>query len=319
MPGSTLEFGIDKPVERQPRVHTRARGAAVRAVRRVPGSFASTYVHFFRRSPLAGISVACLILFSLVAIFAAQLAPQDPYLTDVKSVGQPPSAEHWFGTDLIGRDVLSRVIYGSRITLMVVFAAILLGDSVGFIWGVASGYIGGKFDLISQRALDILISFPAIILALLLLAAIGGGVLTVIIAIAIINIPGSTRIIRSTVLSVKTMPYVEAARTMGASPPRIMARHVAPQCLAPALVIYSVGLGGAVFAESALSFLGVGVPPPAPSWGNILGSALNNLFSPLWWLVLFPGAAITLTIMSFNLLGDGLRDFVDPKLRNRLR
>ena len=161
-------------------------------------------------------------------------------------------------------------------------------------------------------------SFPTLILALLLLVAIGAGLTTVIIAIAITRIPGSTRVTRSVVLSIKETAYVEAARAIGVSPLRTMLRHVAPQCIAPLIVIATLNLGGAIFAESALSFLGLGIPPPAPSWGNMLGGVLAASFKPPWWLVVFPGLAITITIMAANLLGDALRDFLDPKLKKRL-
>ena len=276
------------------------------------------YRRFARSSPLGGISAVVLLTLGLMAVFADFLAPANPLVTDPHAINAPPSISHVLGADRIGRDVLSRVIHGSRITLLVAFASIFLGDSAGFVWGTISGYLGGRLDLLSQRLLDILLSFPTIILALLLLAVLGAGLVTVIIAIAVVNMPRSTRVVRSTVLSVKEMPYVEAARAMGVSPMRIMARHVAPQCIAPMMVLFSVGLGGAVFAESALSFLGVGVPPPAPSWGNMLGGALADVFKPPWWLIMYPGLAIVITIMAFNLVGDGLRDHLDPRLRGRL-
>ncbi len=198
------------------------------------------------------------------------------------------------------------------------FTSITAGTGLGFIWGVLTGYIGGKFDLISQRFLDILMSFPTVILALLLLAAIGAGLWTVILAIAVVSVPNSTRVMRSVVLSVKEMAFVEAARAIGASPIRVMFRHVAPQCIAPLLVVASIGLGVAVFAEAALSFLGLGIPPPTATWGNMLGGVLSNIFKPPWWLVIFPGVAITITILAFNLMGDALRDYLDPRLRGKI-
>ena len=222
------------------------------------------------------------------------------------------------GTDSLGRDTLSRVISGTQLSLFVSVSAVALSKFVGFAWGILSGYVGGRFDLLSQRLLDVLISFPSVILALLLLVALGAGVNTVIIAIAATGIAGTTRIIRSVALLVRESEYVLAARMIGASPVRIMLRHVAPQCIAPLLVVASASLGGAIFTEAALSYLGLGIPPPDPSWGNMLGGILVASFKPPWWLVVFPGCTITLTILAFNLFGDALRDHLDPRLRGRL-
>jgi len=214
--------------------------------------------------------------------------------------------------------VLSRIIFGARITLSVGCISVFLGDAIGFLWGVASGYLGERFDLISQRLVDILMSFPGLILALLLLVVLGAGLSTVIIAIAVTRIPSATRITRSVVLTIKESAYVEAARCIGVPTWAIMWRHVAPQCIAPILIVATLHLGAAIFSESALSFLGMGIPPPAPSWGNMLGGVLAAAFRPPWWLVVFPGVAITIAIMAANLIGDALRDFLDPKLRQRL-
>lgn len=273
---------------------------------------------FVRLSPIGTIAALVWILLLLMAIFAPQLAPYDPQEADYGAIRQAPSAAHLLGADDLGRDILSRLIFGARITLIVSISSVLIGDLLGFLWGVASGYLGGRFDLISQRVLDVLMSFPTLILALLLLVALGAGLTTVIIAIAVTRIPGATRVIRSVVLSVKENAYVEAARMVGVRPVALMLRHIAPQCLAPLIVIATLNLGAAIFAEAALSFLGLGIPPPAPSWGNMLGGVLAASFKPSWWLVVFPGLAITLAVMTANLLGDALRDFLDPKLRRRL-
>ena len=280
--------------------------------------FVSSLQRFIRTSPIGALAALLWLLLILMALFANNLAPYDPQEADYGAIRQAPSAAHLLGADDLGRDVLSRIIFGARITLLVSISSVLIGDVIGFIWGVASGYLGRRFDLISQRILDILFSFPALILALLLLVAIGAGLPTVIIAIAVTRIPSSTRVIRSVVLSIKETAYVEAARAVGVPTWRIMLRHIAPQCIAPLTVIATLNLGSAIFAESALSFLGLGIPPPAPSWGNMLGGVLAASFRPSWWLVIFPGLAITLTIMSANLIGDALRDFLDPKLRKRL-
>jgi ABC-type dipeptide/oligopeptide/nickel transport system permease subunit len=269
-------------------------------------------------APLGAVSVMVWLLLVLMAVFAPALAPYDPIEADFAAVRAPPSSAHWLGTDNLGRDVLSRIIYGARITLVVSISSVLIGDLLGFLWGIASGFWGGRVDLASQRAVDILMSFPALILALLLLAGMGAGLTTVIVAIAVTRIPVSTRITRSVVLSVKEMSYVDAARLTGAPAWRIMLHHIAPQCLAAILVVATLHLGAAIFAESALSFLGLGIPPPAPSWGNMLGGVLAASFKPPWWLVVFPGLAITISIMAANLMGDALRDFLDPKLRKRL-
>jgi ABC-type dipeptide/oligopeptide/nickel transport system permease subunit len=273
---------------------------------------------FVRTTPVGAASAVLLVAMSLTALLATQLAPFDPLETNYASTRRPPSAEHWLGTDHLGRDTLSRIIYGARVTLLVALASVVVGDTAGLLWGVLSGYLGGRFDLFSQRFLDILMSFPTLILAMLLMISLGQGLHTVIVAIAVTRVPIATRIIRSVVLSVKELPYVEAVRAEGASSWRIMQHHIAPQCMASFLVVVSAHLGIAIFTESALSFLGLGVPPPHPSWGNMLGGVLAESFKPPWWMVVFPGAAITLTILATDLFGDGFRDYLDPKLRGQL-
>jgi len=273
---------------------------------------------FTGMSPLGTASAILLIALLLIAIFADQIAPYHPLVADFKALRYPPYPAHWLGTDNLGRDVLSRLIHGSRISLSIAIISTVIGKIIGVTWGILSGYLGGRFDLISQRLVDVLLAFPGIILSMMLLAALGGGVVTVIIAITLLSVAGTVRVIRSVVLSVKEMTYVEAARAIGVPNARIMLRHVAPQTIAPALVLFSASMGGAIFAEAALSFLGLGIPQPTPSWGNMLGGVLANQFRPQWWLVLFPGLTITLTILAFNLVGDTLRDFLDPKLRGRL-
>lgn len=273
---------------------------------------------FARTSPIGAWAAIFLLILFLMAIFANQVAPYHPLEADFRALRQPPTFNHWLGTDNLGRDVLSRLMHGARISLLVAIVSTVLSKLLGLAWGIVTGYLGGGFDLISQRIVEVLLAFPGIILSMLLLAALGGGLGTVILAITLLGIAGTVRVIRSVVLSVKEMAYVESARTIGASRLRIMARHVAPQCIAPILVIFSASLGGAIFAEAALSFLGLGIPQPNPSWGNMLGGILADQFRPKWWLVIFPGVAITLTVLAFNLVGDALRDFLDPKLKKRL-
>ena len=270
---------------------------------------------FFRSSPLGGLCAVLLLLLASVAVFAERLAPHNPLAANYALTRDAPMGARVLGTDHLGRDVLSRIIFGARVTLMVAVSSVILGDTIGFLWGVASGYLGGRVDLISQRVLDVMMSLPALILALLLMGALGAGLSTVIFAIAVTRVPLSTRVVRSMVLSVKELAYVEAAGALGASRARVMTRHIAPQCVAPFLVITTGHLGAAIFIEAALSFVGVGVPPPTPSWGNMLGGVLAEAFKPPWWMVVFPGTAITVTILAVNLFGDALRDFLDPKLK----
>ena len=272
-------------------------------------------VRFVRSSPLGTIAAVLLITLILVAIFADQLAPYDPLVADYSVSRSPPSAAHVFGADQLGRDTLSRIIHGARVSLFVALVSVLLGDSAGLLWGIASGYLGGRFDLVSQRLLDTLLSFPGLILAMLLLVGLGAGLQTVIIAIAVTRVPLATRVIRSVVLSLRNLAYVEAARALGSSNLRIMALHILPQCIAPFLVIVSANIGVAITTEAALSFLGIGVPPPTPTWGNMLGGVLAESFKPPWWLVVYPGMFLTATVLAANLFGDAIRDFLDPKLR----
>jgi peptide/nickel transport system permease protein len=272
---------------------------------------------FARWSPLTTTALVLLVIPVVLAILAPWIAPYDPTLNQYSKLVQEPSAEHIMGTDKLGRDVFSRLLYGTRISLFVAFSAVLLGEALGFLLGVMTAYVGGRFDLVSQRLVDVLMSFPTLILAMLLMAGLGAGITTIIIAIAVTRIPGSSRIIRSVALSVKGLNYVEAARVVGASHWRIMLQHIAPQCVAPLLVVFSLNLGAAIFAEAALSYLGVGVPPPTPSLGNMLGEQNAQSFKPPWWLVLYPGLAITIIILAANLVGDGLRDFLDPRLKGR--
>ena len=270
---------------------------------------------FVRRSPLSAFwgCIAAAIVFMAVA--APYLAPYEPLKSDFRRMSKPPDTRNYFGTDQIGRDTFSRVIHGSRASLTVGFAAVLLGTTLGALWGLASGYLGGRFDIVSQRMIEFMQSFPDLILAMAIAMALGAGTGTVIVAIAITRVPFGGRVIRSVVLSLKEMSYVEAARGVGASNLRVMLRHILPQCVAPYLILATTHLGVAIIIEASLGFLGVGIPPPNPTWGNMLSDALNSGLVPPWWLVLFPGAAITITVLAFNLLGDGIRDMLDPRLR----
>jgi ABC-type dipeptide/oligopeptide/nickel transport system permease subunit len=270
---------------------------------------------FACRSPISAFWACIAAAIIAMAIAAPVVAPYDPLKSDFRAMTKPPSERHYFGSDQIGRDTLSRLIHGSRASLTVAIGAVVLGTTLGALWGLACGYFGGRFDIISQRIIEFLQSFPDLILAMAIAMALGAGMGTVIVAIAITRIPFGGRVIRAVVLSVKEMAYVEAARGLGASHLRIMAQHILPQCLAPYLILATTHLGVAIIIEASLGFLGVGIPPPTPTWGNMLADSLNAGLVPPWWLVLFPGAAITLTVLAFNLLGDGIRDILDPRLR----
>jgi peptide/nickel transport system permease protein len=270
---------------------------------------------FARRSPMSAFWGCIAALIIVIAIAAPALPLYPPLKSDFRAMTKPPNERHLFGTDQIGRDALSRVVHGSRASLTIAVSAVVLGTTFGAFWGLACGYFGGRFDLISQRLMEFLQSFPDLILAMAIAMALGAGFGTVIVAIAITRIPFGGRVIRSVVLSLKEMSYVEAARGLGASHARMMLRHILPQCVAPYLILATTHLGVAIIIEAALGFLGVGIPPPTPTWGNMLADSLNAGLVPPWWLVLFPGAAITLTVLSFNLLGDGIRDALDPRLR----
>jgi peptide/nickel transport system permease protein len=279
------------------------------------GRWMGGLAYFARRSPMSAFWGVIAALVLLIAIAAPVLAPYDPLRSNFRTMTKAPNAQNYFGTDQVGRDTLSRVIHGSRASLTVAMAAVLLGTTFGCVWGLVSGFFGGRFDLISQRVMEFMQSFPDLILAMAIAMALGAGTGTVIIAIAVTRIPFGGRVIRSVVLSIKEMPFVEAARGLGASNMRLMFRHVLPQCIAPYLILATTHLGVAIIIEASLGFLGVGIPPPTPTWGNMLSDALNSGLVPPWWLVLFPGAAITITVLAFNLLGDGIRDMLDPRLR----
>jgi ABC-type dipeptide/oligopeptide/nickel transport system permease subunit len=269
---------------------------------------------FIRRSPLSAVWGGVALLIILIAIAAPWIAPKDPLKADFRRMTKPPDAQSYLGTDQIGRDNLSRVIYGARSSLLVAISAVLLGTTTGSLLGLASGYLGGRLDLATQRLIEFLQSFPDLILAMAISMALGTGMGTVIVAIAITRIPFGGRVIRAVALTIKEMAYVEAARAVGSSPARVMLLHVLPQCVAPYLVLATTHLGVAIIIEASLGFLGLGIPPPTPTWGNMLAGALTSLI-PHWWLVLFPGLAITITVLAFNLVGDGVRDALDPRLR----
>jgi len=272
-------------------------------------------LQFARRRPLGGAGAGIIILMALAALGADLIAPYHPYATNYAAMLKPPSFEHWLGTDTFGRDVLSRIIYGSRTALLVGFTSSFFGTTLGAILGVSSAYFGGRVDLLTQRLMDILLSFPLIILALTVVAVLGAGTTNVILAITIPMIPRAALVTRSSALALREAPFVEAARAGGFSHARIIFRHMLPNVMAPYLILLSAFLGQAILLEASLSFLGLGVAEPTAAWGLMLRGAAVEFAEQAPWLGLFPGLALSLGVFAFNLLGDSLRDALDPKLR----
>ena len=272
---------------------------------------------FLRTKPLGTAGAIILVLMVLVAILAPHIAPHDPYLIRQDKLFVTPfsSAEFFLGTDDMGRDLASRLIYGARISLYVGLLSTLLGSVVGAFLGLIGGYWGGWVDNIIQRFMDILLAFPMLVLAMAVVASLGPSSNNVIIAIAAVMLPRSARVVRSSTLSVKEMLYVEASRVIGCSNWRISLRHVLPNCLSPFIILVTAQLGGAILIEASLSFLGLGVPPPEPSWGAMLTGAARFYVYKAPWMAIFPGIAISLAVFGFNLFGDALRDILDPRLR----
>jgi peptide/nickel transport system permease protein len=270
---------------------------------------------FARRRTLGTAGAVVIVLMMLMAALAGVIAPHDPYETSFLEQLKPPSAAHWLGTDAFGRDILSRLIYGARTALKIGFGAAVTGASIGALLGVISAYFGGKIDLLLERVMDILISFPLLILALAVVTALGNNDTNVIIAITLPIIPRVARVIRASALSIRQTPYVEAARCLGATGPRIITRHMLPNVMAPYLILVTAFLGQAMLSEAALSFLGLGVAEPTPAWGLMLRGASVQFIERAPWLAIAPGLALSLAVFAFNLLGDSLRDALDPRLR----
>ena len=272
---------------------------------------------FVRTKPLGAIGAAIILGMLGVAAFAGLLAPYDPYNGDYGQQFARPSAEHWFGTDEFGRDVLSRIMYGARIALFVGFVASFTGCTIGGLLGVISAYWGGKVDLLLERLMDIMLAFPQLILALAIASILGPAVQNVVIAISIPVIPRVARVVRSAALSVKENVYVEAVQALGASRPRVIVQHILPNVAAPYIIMLTAQLGAAILAEAALSYLGLGAAEPTPSWGLMLSGSAPSYAEKAPWIALFPSITISLSVFGFNLFGDSLRDALDPKLRGR--
>ncbi len=274
-------------------------------------------IDFTWQRPLGAVGAAIVIVMSMVALSAHLLAPFDALTTDYEAMLAAPSAKHWLGTDAYGRDVFSRIIYGSQTALVVGLGASFIGATIGALIGVASAYFGGRFDLIMERINDVLISFPLIILALAVVAILGTGVFNVILAIALPMIPRCARVTRSSALAIREMPYVDAARAAGFKDSRIVLRHMVPNVMAPYLIMLTAFLGQAILLEASLSFLGLGVQEPVAAWGLMLRGAAVDFAETAPWMAIFPGVAISLAVFGFNLFGDSLRDALDPRLRTQ--
>ncbi|GBD30066.1 Glutathione transport system permease protein GsiD [bacterium HR32] len=286
--------------------------AASRAARSV--SAGALVWRRLRRSRSAVLGLGILLVFALCGLFAPWLAPYDPYASDLENSLKPPSPRHPLGTDELGRDVLSRILYGARLSLVIGTIAVAIGVALGVPVGLTSGYLGGRFDLVVQRGIDVLLAFPSTILAILLVTILGVGLVNVMIAVGIVSVPTYARLVRGQVLSLKEQEFVDAARALGAGNLRIIFRHVLPNTLAVLIVQTTLQVASAILSAAALGFLGLGVQQPTAEWGAMLSTARQYIqLAP--HTLLFPGLAIMLTVLGFNLFGDGLRDALDPRLR----
>jgi len=272
-------------------------------------------MRFVRKKPLGAAGGVLMVIMLVTSLLANVLQTHDPIATDAATTLARPSTDHWLGTDHLGRDIYSRIVHGARVSLIVGLGSTLLGSVLGGIIGLLSGYAGGKTDLVVQRLLDILQGLPLLVLALVMSASLGPSIQNVIIAISIPIVPRASRVIRASVLSIREMQYVEAARALGLRHLRIAFRHVLPNTVGPFIVLVTAQLGSAILVEAALSFLGLGVPEPYPSWGRMLSVSAAEYAQKAPHLVLFPGIAISLAVFGSNLFGDALRDTLDPRLR----
>jgi peptide/nickel transport system permease protein len=280
-------------------------------------SFWRAALHFCRREPLGAFGMLIVVIMAVTGLFAEALAPYSPTANDFAAMTEAPSWTHWLGTDQFGRDLLSRIIYGARTALIVGLTSAVVGGFAGLVLGVASAYFGGALDLVFQRIFDIVMAFPLIIMALAMVAIFGTGVHNVIIAITIPLIPRCARVVRSSALAIREIPYVDAARACGFSHSRIILRHMVPNVMAPFLIMLTAFVGQAILAEASLSYLGLGVQEPTPAWGLMLQGGAEEYASTAPWIAVFPGLAIALTVFGVSLFGDALRDVLDPKLRER--
>jgi peptide/nickel transport system permease protein len=292
---------------------------AVASMPAAPGR-PSVILDFSRAQPIAALSLLFIIVLAVASALAHLVAPYDPLELDFANVLAAPTPEHWFGTDNFGRDIFSRVLYGGRTALVIGIMSAFLGSMTGGIIGVVSGYFSGRFDFIVQRFIDILLSFPIIVLAVVVVAMLGkfivfGVDLNLVIAIAIPIVPKVARVVRSSALSVRELPYIDAARAAGYSHLRIIFRHMAPNVFAPFIIMFAAFVAQAILLEASLSFLGLGVTEPTAAWGLMLSGNAADFYKEAPWMIIFPGLAISVTVFAFNLFGDGLRDYLDPKFK----
>jgi len=274
-------------------------------------------LNFVRKKPLGAAGALIIVAMLAAAALAGSVTPYDPYQADYAAQFARPGAEHWFGTDEFGRDVLTRILHGARIALFVGFTASLAGCTIGGVLGAVSAFLGGKVDLLLERLMDVLLAFPQLILALAVASILGPAVQNVVVAVAIPIIPRAARVVRATALSVKENVYVEAVSALGATRRRVIVQHILPNVVAPYIIMVTAQLAGAILAEAALSYLGLGAAEPTPSWGLMLSGSASAYAEKAPWIGLFPGIAISLAVFGFNLFGDSLRDALDPKLRGR--
>jgi len=272
---------------------------------------------FCRRQPLGTFGLVLVVIMAVAGLGAEWIAPYSPTANDFSVMTEPPSWAHWLGTDQFGRDLLSRIIFGARTALIVGFSCAIIASLGGMVLGVGSAYFGGRLDLYLQAVLDVVMAFPLIIMALAVVAIFGTGVHNVIVAITIPLIPRCARVLRSSALSIREVPYIDAARACGFGHRRIILRHMVPNVMAPFLILLTAFVGQAILAEASLSYLGLGVQEPVPAWGLMLQGGAEEYASTAPWIAIFPGLAIALTVFGFSLFGDALRDALDPKMRDR--
>lgn len=271
--------------------------------------------NFIRRKPLGAIGAFLVVLVICTALFAPLISPYDPLLIFRDKQFMPPGEQFLLGTDNVGRDLLSRLIWGSQVSLYVGVLSVAVGSTIGAVLGLTSAYFGGSFDTVVQRIIDSIMAFPALVLAIAIVAMMGASTNNVVAALSVVLIPQGTRVIRSAALTAKENQYIDAARAIGCSDSRIIFRHLMPQCMAPFIVLSTASIGWAIVIEASLNFLGVGTPPPTPTWGGMLSGAARRYAESAPWMAIFPGIAISLAVFGFNMLGDALRDVLDPRLR----
>jgi peptide/nickel transport system permease protein len=274
-------------------------------------------IGFCRRQPLGTVGLVLVLVMAIAGLSAEWVAPYNPTSNDFAAMTEPPSWAHLLGTDQFGRDLFSRIVFGARTALIVGFSCAIVGGVAGLVLGVASAYFGGRLDLVLQRVMDVVMAFPLIIMALAVIAIFGSGVYNVIVAITIPLIPRCARVVRSSALAIREVPYIDAARACGFGHTRIILRHMVPNVLAPFLIMLTAFVGQAILAEASLSYLGLGVQEPTAAWGLMLQGGAEEYASTAPWIAVFPGLAIALTVFGFSLFGDALRDALDPRLRDR--